>query len=63
MPDYKNLSYKVIWSEEDEGYIGLCKEFPNLSYLATTEKKALKGIEELAQDVLKDMDQILDNGF
>ena len=24
-------TYRVTWAEEDEEYVGLCAEFPNLS--------------------------------
>jgi hypothetical protein len=26
-----HYSYRVIWSEEDKEYVGLCAEFPTLS--------------------------------
>ncbi len=26
-------TYRVMWSEEDQEYIGLCAEFPSLSWL------------------------------
>ena len=37
-------SYKVIWSEEDGEFVGLCLEFPSLSALAGTQEAALKDI-------------------
>ncbi len=48
-------SYRVIWSEEDNEYIGLCAEFKSLSWLAATPEKALKGIRKVVSDVVKDM--------
>ena len=37
-------TYRVMWSEEDGEYVGLCAEFPSLSWLAKTQKEALAGI-------------------
>ena len=51
-------TYRVTWSEEDNEYVGLCAEFPSLSWLADTPEKALKGIRKLVADVLLDMDKI-----
>ena len=34
-------TYRVTWSEEDDEFIGLCAEFPSLSWLADTNEKAL----------------------
>ena len=35
-------TYRVTWSEEDNEYVGLCVEFPSLSWLAKTPEAALK---------------------
>lgn len=48
-------TYRVTWSEEDEEYIGLCVEFPSLSWLATTPEAALKGIRKVVATVVQDM--------
>ncbi|MDZ7580032.1 MAG: toxin-antitoxin system HicB family antitoxin [Deltaproteobacteria bacterium] len=48
-------TYRVTWSEDDNEYVGLCAEFPSLSWLAVTPEKALKGIRKLVADVLLDM--------
>ena len=47
-------TYRVTWSEEDNEYVGLCAEFPILSWLADTPEKSLKGIRKLLADVLLD---------
>jgi predicted HicB family RNase H-like nuclease len=52
-------TYRVTWSEDDKEYVGLCAEFPSLSWLASTPEAALKGIRKLIADVVKDM---LNNG-
>lgn len=48
-------TYRVMWSEEDKEYVGLCAEFPSLSWLAKSPEAALKGIRKTVVDVLKDM--------
>ena len=48
-------TYRVSWSAEDEEYVGLCVEFPSLSWLAETPEAALKGIRDLVADVVADM--------
>ena len=54
-PKNDKYTYRVTWSEDDNEYVGLCTEFPSLSWLADTPEKALKGIRELVADVLRDM--------
>ena len=48
-------TYRVTWSQEDERYVGLCAEFPSLSWLDSTPEKTLRGIRKVVHDVLKDM--------
>lgn len=48
-------TYRVTWSEEDGEHIGLCAEFPSLSWLAQTPEAALKGIRKLVAEVVEDM--------
>ncbi len=50
-----HYTYRVTWLEEDGEYVGLCAEFPSLSWLARTPEDALKGIREVIADVVKDM--------
>lgn len=50
-----HYTYRVTWSAEDEEYIGLCVEFPSLSWLAGSPEAALKGIRKIVADVIKDM--------
>jgi predicted HicB family RNase H-like nuclease len=51
----EKYTYRVMWSEEDQEHVGLCAEFPSLSWLAATQGEALKGITKVVADVLKDM--------
>jgi predicted HicB family RNase H-like nuclease len=48
-------TYRVTWSEDDQEYIGLCAEFPSLSWLDQTPESALNGIRETVESVIKDM--------
>ena len=48
-------TYRVTWSPEDGEHLGLCAEFPSLSWLAPTPDEALSGIQELVNGVLVDM--------
>jgi predicted HicB family RNase H-like nuclease len=49
-------TYRVTWSEDDNEYVGLCAEFPSLSWLAGTPEAALRGIRRLVAEVVKDME-------
>ena len=48
-------TYRVTWSEEDGEYVGLCDEFPSLSWLAKSQKDALAGVQRVVHEVLLDM--------
>ncbi len=52
-------TYRVTWSDDDNEYVGLCAEFPSLSWLARTPEGALKGIRNVVINVIRDMQ---DNG-
>ena len=54
-PESDRYSYRVVWSEEDGEYVGLCTEFPSLSWLARSQNKAFAGIRKLVADVVADM--------
>ena len=47
--------YRVTWSVDDEEYVGLCAEFPSLSWLAPTADEAFSGIRQRVADSLADM--------
>jgi predicted HicB family RNase H-like nuclease len=48
-------TYRVSWSAEDEEYIGLCAEFPSLSWLARSPQAALNGIRKVVAKVIEDL--------
>jgi len=50
-----HYTYRVTWSSEDGEHVGLCAEFPSLSWLAATPEAALKGIRQTVSDVAADM--------
>ncbi|WP_440994745.1 type II toxin-antitoxin system HicB family antitoxin [Cysteiniphilum litorale] len=50
-----HYTYRVTWSADDNEYIGLCAEFPSLSWLDASPEAALKGIRATVSDVLLDM--------
>ena len=49
-------TYRVTWSEDDNEYVGLCTEFPSLSWLSATPEAALKGIRKLVAEIVADME-------
>ncbi len=51
-----HYTYRVTWSAEDEEFVGLCTEFPSLSWLALTHDEAFAGIRELVADCVADME-------
>ncbi len=50
-----HYTYRVTWSPEDGEHVGLCAEFPSLSWLATTPDAALKGIRRVVAQSVEDM--------
>ncbi|WP_176041445.1 type II toxin-antitoxin system HicB family antitoxin [Burkholderia stabilis] len=50
-----HFTYRVTWSPEDGEHVGLCAEFPSLSWLDETPEGALTGIRRLVADVVRDM--------
>ena len=59
MVNYEHYTYRVFWSSEDREFVGLCAEFPSLSWLDESHLKALEGITSLVKDAVADME---DNG-
>ena len=48
-------TYRVTWSEQDQEHVGLCAEFPSLSWLAASPEAALRGIRTAVAEVVEDM--------
>lgn len=56
MPEKSDkYTYRVTWSEEDSEHVGLCAEFPSLSWLAGTPEDALEGIRKVVGEVVQDL--------
>ena len=50
-----HYTYRVTWSLEDGEHVGLCAEFPSLSWLASTPEAALKGIRKVVAEAVTDL--------
>ena len=50
-----HYTYRVTWSAEDGEHVGLCAEFPSLSWLAHSPEAALAGIRKTVSQVVADM--------
>jgi predicted RNase H-like HicB family nuclease len=54
-----HYTYRVSWSDDDHEFVGLCAEFPSLSWLAPAGKggaeAALRGIRKTVAEVIADM--------
>ena len=48
-------TYRVTWLAEDGEYVGLCAEFPSLSWLVPTPEEAFSGIRQVVAESLDDM--------
>ncbi|MGQ0798860.1 MAG: type II toxin-antitoxin system HicB family antitoxin [Pseudomarimonas sp.] len=53
--NFKHYTYRVVWSAEDAEFVGLCAEFPSLSWLDTSMEAALAGVAGLVEGVVADM--------
>ena len=56
MFNHEHYSYRIFWSDEDQEFVGLCAEFPSLSYLSEQQKAALEGITTLVKNIIQDME-------
>lgn len=53
--DAKFYTYRVFWSEDDEEFVGLCAEFPGLSWLDADHQATFSGIVTLVQECIDDL--------
>ncbi len=51
-----HYTYRITWSDDDEEFVGLCAEFPSLSWLARTPEEALQGIRKIVAQAVADME-------
>ena len=50
-----HFTYRITWSVDDDEYVGMCAEFPSLSWLAPTPHEAFSGIRQVVSDCVADM--------
>ena len=50
-----HYTYRVTWSAEDEEHVGLCAEFPSLSWLSAAPEAALKGIRKVVSEAVREL--------
>jgi len=55
MTEHDHYTYRVTWSEEDKEFVGLCAEFPSLSWLASSPEEVFPGIRAVVAEVVSDM--------
>ncbi|MDE0080030.1 MAG: toxin-antitoxin system HicB family antitoxin [Caldilineaceae bacterium] len=56
MNRHDRYTYRVIWSDEDGMFVGLCAEFGLLSHLDDTPEKAFSGIRGVVAFAVKALD-------
>jgi hypothetical protein len=47
--------YRLLWSPEDQEYVGLCAAYPSLSWLDSSPEESLSGIRNVVSEVEADM--------
>ena len=50
-----HYTFRVTCSAEDDEYVGLCAEFPSLSWLAITPEEAFAGIRSVVSESVDEM--------
>ena len=50
-----HYTYRVTWSPEDGEYVGLCAEFPSLSWLAESPEAARAGVRNVVAESVADL--------
>ena len=53
----EDYAYTVMWSEEDQAYIGHVAEFPSLAAHGASQVAALQEITDVVQFVLEDLSE------
>ncbi len=51
-------TYRITWSPDDQEYVGLCVEFPSLSWLAESPEASLDGIRKIVAEGVQDMNSM-----
>ena len=50
-----HYTYRLTWSEYDQEFVGLCAEFPSLSWLASLQESALRDIRSVVAQVVTEL--------
>lgn len=50
-----HYTYRVSWSAEDGEFVATCLELPSLSWLASSQVKALSGLRRVVDEVVADL--------
>jgi hypothetical protein len=53
--EHQPLHLRFTWSSYDNEHVGLCAEFPSLSWLAPSPEKALSDIRKVVADAVEEM--------
>ena len=53
MSNLEKYDYQISWSPDDNEYVGLCSQFPGLSYLASNKQDALSGIIDVVKNTIE----------
>lgn len=48
------FNFHVHWSDDDNEYVATCDEYPSMSWLATDEHEALRGLAMALEEARKD---------
>ena len=48
-------TYRLLWDEVKERYLGVCSEFPDLRYEATSSNDALAGIQNRVAEEIESL--------
>lgn len=54
--DLQGLNFRVKWSQPDKEWVGLCDQFPAMSWLSKSPLRALLGIQHVMQEVWDDLE-------
>ena len=57
MSDVEQYNYRLVWSQPDAEWIGLCDAFPGLSWLEKDKQAALDGIRGMVRRALDILDE------
>ena len=51
-------TYRLLWDEDKQRYLGVCSEFPDLKYEATITSDALAGIQNRIAEEIESLSRL-----